>query len=195
MLITFEGIDGSGKTTQARKLFEYLKEKGIQAHLFREPGGTELAEKLRKVILHSELDPRSELLLFEASRVDLISRRVKPLLDKGDTVIIDRFTDSTVAYQGYGRGLDIDFIKSLNDFATSGIKPSLTILLDVEPEVALGRLKGKTRFEEPDFLRRVRLGFLKIAQEEPQRVFVVKADAPIKEVWNRVKEIFESRFF
>ena len=162
MLIVFEGIDGSGKTTQSKKLYNFLKEKGFKVELFREPGGTPTAERIRQILLESELDPVSELLLFEASRSILIRERVKPLLAQGFIIIMDRFIYSTLAYQGYGRGLPIEVIRTLNDLATEGIQPDLIFLLDVSPDTALSRLKEKTRFEEREFLQRVRKGFLEL---------------------------------
>ncbi len=193
MLITFEGIDGSGKTTQSRRLFEFLKERGVKVHLFREPGGTEAGDKIRELLMSFELDPKTELLLFEASRAELM-KVVRPLLERGEVVILDRFTDSTLAYQGYGRGLDLDLIRRLNDLVTGGIKPEVTFLLDLEPSVALKRLKEKTRFDDPKLLERVRDGYREIAKAEPERVFLIDASRSEEEVFSDIVSFLEGKF-
>ncbi len=193
MLITFEGIDGSGKTTQSRRLFEFLKERGVKVHLFREPGGTEAGDKIRELLMSFELDPKTELLLFEASRAELM-KVVRPLLERGEVVILDRFTDSTLAYQGYGRGLDLDLIRRLNDLVTGGIKPEVTFLLDLEPSVALKRLKEKTRFDDPKLLERVRDGYREIAKTEPERVLLIDASRSEEEVFSDIVSFLEGKF-
>ncbi len=185
MLITIEGIDGAGKTTIALKLYEYLKKEKGEAYLFREPGSTEVGEKIREILLMYEVGDITELLLFESARAELTERLLLPLLKKGKIVILDRFCDSTTAYQGYGRGIDIEMIERINMFASRGIKPDLTILLDISPEVALERLRAKDRFEEIDFLKRVREGFLRIA-EKNERIKVIKADEDIETVFKNV---------
>ncbi|NPB08592.1 MAG: dTMP kinase [Aquificae bacterium] len=185
MLIAFEGIDGSGKSTQARKLYEYLKERGFRVYLHREPGGTPVGERLREIILSEDLDERTELLLFEASRSCLVFERILPELSEGAIVILDRFTLSTLAYQGYGRGIEVGIIEILNSFATRGLEPDVVILLDLPVEEALRRLSGRTRFEDREFLERVRRGFLELAEEE-ERVYVVDARGSEEEVFRRV---------
>ncbi len=185
MLITIEGIDGAGKTTIALKLYEYLKREKGEVYLFREPGSTEVGEKIREILLMYNVSDITELLLFESARAELTERLLLPLLEKGKIVILDRFYDSTTAYQGYGRGIDIEMIERINMFASKGIKPDLTILLDISPEVALERLRAKDRFEEIDFLRKVREGFLKIA-EKHGRIKVIKADEDIDTVFKNV---------
>ncbi len=185
MLITIEGIDGAGKTTIAIKLYEYLKKEKGEVYLFREPGSTEVGEKIREILLMYDVGDITELLLFESARAELTERLLLPLLKKGKIVILDRFCDSTTAYQGYGRGIDIEMIERINMFASRGIKPDLTILLDISPDVALERLKAKDRFEEIDFLRRVREGFLRIA-EKNERVKVIKADEDVDTVFKNV---------
>ena len=185
MLITIEGIDGAGKTTIALKLYEYLKREKGEVYLFREPGSTEVGEKIREILLMYNVSDITELLLFESARAELTERLLLPLLEKGKIVILDRFCDSTTAYQGYGRGIDIEMIERINMFASKGIKPDLTILLDISPEVALERLRAKDRFEEIDFLRKVREGFLKIA-EKHGRIKVIKADEDIDTVFKNV---------
>lgn len=172
MLIAFEGIDGSGKTTQAKKLYQYLVAKEIPASLYREPGGTKLGEKLREIIITEEMDERTELLLFEASRSRLIAEKVIKDLEKGKIVILDRFTLSTLAYQGYGKGIDLEVIDEFNIFATRGIEPDLIVLIDVPVELAIKRLRNRTRFEGKEFLEKVRRGFLEIAKDKKNVVII-----------------------
>jgi len=188
MLVAFEGIDGSGKSTQARKLYEYLKEKGFKVYLHREPGGTPVGEELRKILLSEELDERTELLLFEASRSSLVFEKLLPELSEGAVVILDRFTLSTIAYQGYGRGIEAGIIEIINSFATRGIEPDVVILLDLPVEEALRRLKEKNRFEDKEFLERVRRGFLELAQQE-ENVYTVDARGSEEEVFERVLKV------
>jgi dTMP kinase len=179
MFITFEGIEGCGKSTQAKLLYEWLKENRYKVLLTREPGGTEAAEEIRNFILkhHAEnFPPFSELCLYIAARGFHVENLIKPSLEKGIIVICDRFTDSTLAYQGYGRGLPIDLILKMNREATGGLEPDITFLLDVPAEVGLSRIKGKKdRLEEEplEFHQKVREGFLKIAKENPNRVIVL----------------------
>ena len=172
MLIAFEGIDGSGKTTQAKKLYQYLVAKEIPASLYREPGGTKLGEKLREIIITEEMDERTELLLFEASRSRLIAEKVIKDLEKGKIVILDRFTLSTLAYQGYGKGIDLEVIDEFNIFATRGIEPDLIVLIDVPVELAIKRLRNRTRSEGKEFLEKVRRGFLEIAKDKKNVVII-----------------------
>jgi len=185
MLIAFEGIDGSGKTTQAKKLYDHLKQRGYEVSLYREPGGTKVGETLREILLKEDLDERTELLLFEASRSKLVEEKIIPELREGKVVILDRFTLSTIAYQGYGRGLEVNFIKELNEFATRGVKPDAILILDVPVEVALKRLKEKNRFEDKDFLEKVRRGFLELAKEEEHAV-IIEAVRGEEEVFEEV---------
>lgn len=182
IFITFEGIEGSGKTTQAERAFDAVKLAGYNCMFTREPGGTEVSEKIRAILLdetNSEMTPLCELLLYLASRSQNVFETILPALEKGSIVIADRFSDSTVAYQGGGRGLDKEMIKTLNDLATDGLKPDLTILVDIDPAKGLGRSVSKDRIEMEsiNFHRRVRREFLKIAEEEPKRVTTVDGDA------------------
>ena len=182
LFITFEGIEGSGKTTQAERAFEAVKLGGHDCMFTREPGGTEVSEKIRSILLdetNSEMTPLCELFLYLASRSQNVSQTIKPALEKGNIVIADRFSDSTVAYQGGGRGLDKEMIRTLNDLATDGLKPDLTILVDIDPAKGLGRSESKDRIEMESitFHRRVRREFLKIAEEKPKRVTTVDGDA------------------
>jgi len=193
MLIAFEGIDGSGKTTQAKKLYEYLKSTGKEVSLYREPGGTEIGEKIRQIILHSPMDERTELLLFEAARSSLVAEKIIPDLQAGKIVLLDRYTLSTLAYQGYGKGIDLKKIQALNEFATRGIKPDLIFLLDLPPKEALKRIKNKTRFESEEFLEKVRKGFLELAKN-CKSVVVIDAtkdeESVFKEILAHLKDLY-----
>jgi len=185
-LITLEGIEGSGKTTHARRLFSFLEESGIPCLLTREPGGTPMGEKIRDILLNPEsgvIDPLAETFLFEASRREHVKEVINPALHEGKVVICVRFTDSTLAYQGYGRGVPLSYLCYLNDIATEGVMPDLTVLFDVEPEVGLARSFSHTEEEElrfekeflayKEFLFAVRNGYLQLAKESPQRFVVV----------------------
>ncbi len=177
--ITFEGLDGCGKSVQAENLYSRLKEKKIPSLLLHEPGSTPLGEEISKLLKWSDeisLDPLTELFLFNASRAQLVKDVIIPSLRKGMVVIVDRFTDSTLAYQGYGRGIDIEIVEQINSVATRGCHPDLSILLDVPPEEAARRQKpGKDRFEAENahFYRKVRQGYLQIAEGEPDHWLVI----------------------
>lgn len=197
--ITFEGIDGSGKTTQISLLSSYLTENGIDNVVIREPGNTILSEQIRELLLSnkSQMDSKSELLLFEAARANLVDSFIKPTLESGKIVISDRFYDSTTAYQGFGRQLDKKTIQELNNFATSGLTPDLTIYLKVSLSESKKRSqnKNKDRMElaGDEFFKRVITGFNTIASEEPKRVKVIESKHSItrvhKEIINFVKKI------
>lgn len=173
MLITFEGIDGCGKSTQIDLLQKYLSGKNLKYHIFREPGGTDISEKIRSLLLHesADMDPVSELLLFSAARSQLISERVIPLLNDNSIVILDRFYDSTTAYQGYGReSVDIDQITILNRIASHKITPNVTFYLRIDPEIAAKRTAGteKDRMEKSglDFFKKVSDGYDRLSKSE-----------------------------
>ena len=198
LFITFEGGEGCGKTTQAKALFRKLSRLGYPVLLSKEPGGTRLGRELARWLKNAEadFDPVSELFLFAAARAHLVSQVIRPALAKGEIVILDRFADSTAAYQGYGRGLDLSFVSAVNDAATGGLRPNLIVLLDIEVEAGLGRKRSnQDRFEreEIDFHRRVKEGYLKMAAAEPERWLVVDATLPkakVSEViWERVKQL------
>lgn len=187
MFISLEGIDGSGKTTQAKLL---AKELGDDAVLVREPGGTAVSERIRGLLADPELplQPFPELLLFCAARAQLIQEVIHPALQEGRTVICDRYADSSVAYQGGGRGLGTDYVRQLCTATTGGIWPQLTLLLWVDPEVGLARAKGSDRFESEglEFQRRVAAAYKEIAEQEPGRVRMVDADGSVQEVHEAV---------
>lgn len=190
-LISFEGIDGSGKSTQARKLYEFLKEEGYEVSLHRDPGSTPLAEQIREVIINYAMDPITELLLFESARSSLVWEKIFPDLSSGKIVIVDRFIDSTTAYQGYGREINLGTVSILNHVATRGRKPDLTFILNLPLELALQRLKEqKTKFEEPNYLKKVRDGYLQIFYSEKERdIRLIDASRSEEEVFEEIKAI------
>ena len=194
LFITFEGGDGCGKTTQIKLLDEYLRSKGYQTLLTREPGSKGLGIKLREILLNydGDVSPRAESFLFLADRAQHVDCIIKPALENGVIVLCDRHTDSTVAYQGYGRGLDLEQIHNLNSIATNGLKPDLTIVLDVDVETSQKRVGAeKDRMESAgiEFFERVRKGFLEIAKQEPERVKVVDSTQTIEEIHKQILEL------
>jgi dTMP kinase len=202
LFITFEGGEGCGKSTQAKLLLKKLEQQNIPAVLTHEPGGTALGNELRKVLKQkgdSSISPQAELFLFAASRAQLVAEAIRPALEEGKVVICDRFTHSTVVYQGYGRGLDLTIVETVNSIATGNLKPDLTIFLDISPEQGLARKRSmKDRFELEDlsFHRRVREGYLRMTAAEPDRCLVIDASLPkgkIAEIiWNRVSRLLPS---
>ncbi len=195
MLITFEGIDGSGKSTQAKRLYEYLKAKGYKVSLYRDPGSTPLAEKIRELLLSFEMDPTTELLLFESARSSLVWERIFPDLKEGKIVILDRFIDSTTAYQGYGREINLGTVSILNHIAIRGRKPDITFLLNVPLEVALKRLEGKkTRFEDRDYLRKVRDAYILMANQERERIVLLDGNRDVERVFEDILKVLRERF-
>lgn len=198
LFVTFEGGEGCGKSTQARALYKRVSESGIPVVLSHEPGGTSLGKQARRYLKQtrkSEISPLAELFLFAASRAQLVAEVIRPSLARGVMVICDRYTDSTMVYQGYGRGLDLDVIQAINTMVTQGLFPDLVILLDLPVEIGLARKRSarKDRFESEElaFHHRVREGYLKMAAADPQRWLVVDATLPKKKVaqvvWERVK--------
>ena len=198
LFITFEGTDGCGKTTQIELLKRYLEEKGYKVVLTREPGAKGLGEKLREILLNYDGDVSSncESFLFLADRAQHIDMLIKPAIERGKVVLCDRHTDSTVAYQGYGRGLDLNQIKMLNDIATNGVKPDMTFDFDIDIETAQKRVgKTKDRMESAglEFFKRLRQGYLEIAKSEPERVQVLDATQTIETIANQVKEYIDTK--
>ena len=191
LFITFEGADGCGKTTQIELLNKYLQEKGFKTLVTREPGAKGLGEKLREILLNydGEVSPNCESFLFLADRAQHVDCVIKPALKKGIIVLCDRHTDSTVAYQGYGRQLDIEQIKKLNKIAVNGLKPNLTIVFDIDIETSMQRVgKTKDRMESAgsEFFNRVRNGYLAIAKEEPNRVKIINSADTIENIHKQV---------
>lgn len=179
LFITLEGLDGCGKSLQTNRLFEFLQKSGREAILLHEPGSTPLGEEISRLVKWHEaehLSPITELFLFNASRAQLIQDTIKPALAEKKNVIVDRFTDSTLVYQGYGRGLDLEMIRQVNDIALQGCQPDVSILLDIPVEIAATRRKKTSdRFESEDFAfhRKVRSGYLELAENEPERWIVI----------------------
>lgn len=195
LFISFEGIDGCGKTTQINLLKEFLIQNKCEVIVAREPGGTEISEQIRNILLHSKhkISPASELLLFSAARSVLVQDLIKPALESGKIVICDRFFDSTLAYQAYGRGLDIEDVKQCNQLASNGLMPDLTFFLSVSLELSKRRMENKVQFDRFEragdaFFNRVINGFERIAKDEPNRVFKISSENPIQEVAQQIIE-------
>ncbi len=204
IFVTFDGPEGCGKSTQAKLLADLLASMEYTVTLTQDPGGTVIGDKIREVLLdpiHSKMTPMAELFLFLASRRQLVEQTIKPALSKGHIVICSRYTDATLAYQGYGRGLDLGLLKELNDVATDGIYPELTILLDIDPEIGLMRVKDRSakesgmvagemdRIEEERmaFHNKVREGYLDLCRNEPERIKKLDADDTLENVQAEVK--------
>ena len=203
LFITFEGGEGCGKSVQARVLYRRLSELAIPVVLTHEPGGTSLGKKLARWLKWAQdtgISPLAELLLFNTCRTQLVDEVIRPNLEKGKVVISDRYADSTTAYQSYGRGLALEMVKAINNTATQGLKPDLTVLLDIPVEAGLARkTKGRPdRFEREDiaFHQRVREGYLKLAANDPQRWLIVDASqskVKISEIiWRRVSQLLSN---
>lgn len=197
LFITFEGADGCGKTTQMKLLSEYLNKKGIETVLTREPGAKGLGEKVRDILLNydGEVSDRCESFLFLADRAQNIDIIVNPAIQSEKIVLCDRHIDSTVAYQGYGRGLDIEKINMLNNIATNGQKPDLTFVFDIDIETSMKRVgKEKDRMESAgiEFHNRVRSGYLELAKKEPDRIKVIDASQAIEAVHKETVKILET---
>lgn len=204
LFVSFEGVEGCGKTTQISKLSDLLTERDISHTVTREPGGTAVGDSIRRVLLHSEtmhLTPAAELLLFYASRSQNIEEKIRPALDRKDVIICDRFFDASLAYQGYGRGLPLDFIDGLTDLVCAQYRPDLTILLDIDPVVGLRRARRRNsvqsedegRFEAEgfDFYQRIRQGYLELAARSPERIKVISAAGAVGEVHAEIRRVLE----
>ena len=198
LFITFEGPEGSGKTTQLKLLAEWLREQGYDVLATREPGGTAISEAIRAILLdpaHTEMRPEAEILLFSAARAQIVGQVIRPHLERGGVVLCDRYADSTLAYQGYGHGLDLNILRSITAFATGGLVPDLTIYLDIPIEEGLrrkatGEAREWNRMEAQTlaFHRRVREGYLEMAAAEPDRWLVVDASQPIADVQAAIRQ-------
>lgn len=198
LFITFEGTDGCGKTTQIEMLKDYFEKQGRTVLLTREPGAKGLGTKLREILLNydGEVSPVCESFLFLADRAQHVDTIIKPAVARGEIVLCDRHTDSTVAYQGYGRELDIEQIKMLNNIATSGLKPDLTFIFDIDIDTAQKRVgKNKDRMESAgiEFFKRVRNGYLEIAKQEPERVKVLDGSKSIEKIHNELLKILQTK--
>lgn len=199
--VSFEGIDGCGKSTLLEHLALWLGEAGIPFITTREPGGTSIGEEIRRLLLSTEfgvMDQRTEVLLYSASRAQLVRDVIRPALEQGRWVLADRFSDATLAYQGYGRGLDIDALRSLQDWATGGLKPHHTILIDCDVRIARQRITG--RGNDPDrieaeksaFHQRVRDGYLALADSDPARFLVINGESSPEQVLERFRASFRN---
>ncbi len=206
LFVTFEGVEGSGKTTQINRLKRYLTHKGIPCKVTREPGGCPIGEKIRKILLnpeHREMVPLSELFLYEASRAQHVKEVIEPLLAKGVVVLCDRFSDASIAYQGYGRKLGLALVKRLNRLSSQGIKPQVTFLLDCPSDLGLKRAvqrnqvqrkEKEERFEREkiQFHHRVRRGYLSLAKKEPHRVKVIDTRQGEDKTFEKVRQIIDN---
>ncbi len=203
LFITFEGPEGAGKTTQIRLLKDFLIENDLEVVETREPGGTELAEKLRNIVKYHNGDEKianqTEVLLIEASRAQHVNHLIKPAIKQGKIVLCDRFIDSTIAYQGYARGEDIAYLAKLNNYAISGCVPDITFLLDIAPEFGFNRVserneenQGKDRFEQAgeEFHKKVRNGFLEIASCAKERIKIINANDSIANIHKKIITIY-----
>ena len=195
LFITFEGIDGSGKSTQAQRCYEALAARGIPVILTKNPGGTALGSELRNILLHTQspITPKAELLLYIADRVQHLEEVVKPALAQGTVVLCDRYSDSTIAYQGYGRGLDIGWIEALHELAFENLQPHLTLLFEGPVETLLARAKGRSEAdrlerEAVDFYQRIAHGFETLAAQSPQRIHTLDATLPLDVLHQQVVE-------
>lgn len=199
VFISLEGIEGAGKSTQADLLAGYLKKKGLKVLKTAEPGGTLISSRIREILLSPEcrgMDPLTELLLYNAARVQHIKEVILPALQKGEIVITDRFSDSTVAYQGYGRGIDMALIDSLDRVSTNRLRPDITILLDTDVETGLRRnreIKKSDRIESEDisFHNRVRKGFISMADNEPDRIHLINCSEDTDAVQKKIRSVVD----
>jgi len=201
MFITFEGSEGSGKTSQIPLLAEFLQAKGYKILATREPGGTSIGDQVRAILndlKNTEMQPRTEVLLFQASRAQLVDQVIRPALNRGEIVLSDRFADSTLAYQGYGHQLDLALVRSIVKFATGGLTPDLTIFLDVEVELGLQRRAEGGEWNRLDdyelkFYQRVRQGYMEMVSAEPDRWVVVDASRKPEEIQQEIRKIVLER--
>ncbi len=201
LFISLEGPDGCGKSTQAALLADYLRGRGHTVLATREPGGTRIGDQIRRVLTNlanTEMEPRTEFLLFSASRAQLASEIIRPHLEAGGVVVSDRFYDSSLAYQGFGHDLDLGLLRAITAFATSGLKPDLTLLLDLPVEQGLERRMDEGQWNrldayDLDFHRRVRQGYLKLAEAEPDRWLVLDAGRSLDEVQLDIQQAVEAR--
>jgi len=207
MFISFEGIEGSGKTTHARHAFRFLRDKGHDCVITREPGGTRIGEKIRAILLdpsNKDMDPLTELLLYTADRAQHIKAFIHPLLAEGKTVLCDRYYDATMAYQGFARGLNIGLIEKIHQLLFDDLKPDITLLLDLPAEIGLSRAwkqikngnraGAETRFEEErlSFHRKVRAGYLELSRREPERFRVIDASKDEHEVLKEIITVLDA---
>ncbi len=201
LFVTLEGPDGGGKSTQARQLVDYLKGRGLNVLLTREPGGTPIGDQIRRTLMdlgNTGMNPRAEILLFSASRAQIVHQVIRPHLESGGIVVCDRFYDSTLAYQGYGHGLDLQALQTITAFATGGLRPDLTLLLDLPAEDGLRRRKRGGQWNRLDaydlaFHQRVRQGYFALAAAEPKRWVRLDATQPVEVVQVEMRQAVDAR--
>ncbi|QUI21070.1 dTMP kinase [Vallitalea pronyensis] len=201
LFITIEGADGSGKSTQIERLRRYLEDKQYEVVLTREPGGTVISEAIRHIVLNKdymEMSDTTEALLYAASRAQHVEQFIKPLLSQGKVVICDRFVDSSVIYQGYARGLGMDDIEEINRYATGGLQPDLTILLDIDAEEGLKRKKDqqeldRLELQKFEFHKKVSQGYKKLAQKHPERIYAIDGLLPVELIHEEVVNVIEKK--
>ena len=196
LFITFEGADGCGKTTQINLLNEYLKNKNFETIITLEPGGSDIGKQLRQILLHHDgfVSKRAEVFMYLADRAQHVDAVIKKSVEENKVVLCDRYIDSSVAYQGYARGGDIEQINLLNELATGGYKPDLTFVFDVDSIIAqqrVGETKDRLEKEGLEFHKKVRFGYLELAKKYPQRIKVIDANKTIEEVFEQVKKIID----
>lgn len=197
--IVFEGIDGAGKSTQLNMLYQYLQQKGYNLLSTREPGGTQVGEEVRNILLdpnHGDLQSRTEAFLYAAARAQLVYQVIEPTLKEGKIVICDRFVDSTIAYQGYGRNIPRDFLHQINYLATGGLQPDLVLVFDLPVEEGLSRVNKRSsgdRLEQEtqSFYQRVRQGYLEISQQQPHNHTIMDASLPVDKLQQQVRMVVE----
>jgi dTMP kinase len=201
MFITFEGPEGSGKTSQIRQLADFLTEQGYSVVCTREPGGTDIGTQVREILMRMEntsMHPRTEILLFLAARAQLVEESIRPLIAQGKVVLCDRYADSTLAYQGYGHGTDLQTLRQLLAFATGGLWPHLTLLLDIDSELGLNRKRSGDEWNRLDayalaFHQRVRQGYFELARLEPERWVTVDSSQPFDKVQSQIRQVILHR--
>lgn len=200
IFITVEGTDGSGKTTQIKRMEKYLAEQGREVILVREPGGTKISESIRSITLDpasTEMGNITEMLLYAAARAQLVEEVIKPSIDCGKVVICDRFIDSTYAYQGYGRGIDISILEMVNNVAINGVVPDMTLFFDISPEVALRRRMASSETDRIEnegtiFHRKVYEGYIKLTEKFPDRIKRIDGSGSVDKVWEEVRALVDS---
>lgn len=199
LFVSFEGIEGTGKTTHAHSISAYLQSRGHEVVVTEEPGGTPIGRRIREVLLdreHKEMHYLTELLLYNAARCQHMNELIQPSLAAGKVVITDRFSDSTIAYQGFGRGIDLKLLTTLDNFVTGGRKPDLTLLLDLDVETGLSRNRSinkvdRIELETIDFHNRVRAGYLELAEREPERIRIIEVSGELKGIQDRIITIVD----
>lgn len=197
IFITLEGSEGSGKSTQSALIVEYLKSKRLPVMLLREPGGVKVSEKIRAILLdvkNTAIGDECETLLYMAARAQLVKEVLRPALDRGMIVICDRFLDSTIAYQGWGNGVDIKSIETIGRFAVAGVTPDLTLLFDIDTKQGLARTnakKDRIELRTLEYHKKVRQGYLSLAKKYPKRIKLIKVDAPKEEIFDRVRALID----